>query len=253
MQSNLQKIGTILREKREEKGLSIIDISDMLCIRKSLVKALEDGNTTLLPHEVYIRGYLKKYAHLLDISVETLGLEPRVEEQAIQPETTPNRPTIHGPRHIARRAMVIPLVFVLIIAFFVLNQIYKERSAARSAPDLSAQSNSVATKKASVNVRETAGTNAAQQADAGGEAQALPVSDIKKLMITCHDRTWVSVVIDDNEKKEFMLSPEEMIVLNAKDNFDLLIGNAAGVKLNLNGKEVEFTGKNGEVKRVKIS
>ena len=72
-------------------------------------------------------------------------------------------------------------------------------------------------------------------------------------MITCSDRTWVSVVIDGNEKKEFMLNPEEMIVLNAKDSFDLLIGNAAGVKLNLNGKEVGFAGKSGEVKRVKIS
>jgi hypothetical protein len=50
-----------------------------------------------------------------------------------------------------------------------------------------------------------------------------------------------------------MLNPEEMVVLNARDNFDLLIGNAGGVKLNLNGKEVEFTGKSGEVKRVKVS
>lgn len=250
MQSNFQKIGNLLREKRLEKGLSIVEISDILCIRKSLVQALEEGNTAILPHEVYIRGYLKKYAHILDINEETLGLEPRVEEEgAVQPETVVARPMLHGPRHIARRAMVIPLVFVLIIAFFVLNQIYKERSASRSTSEQVTQS----TKPATVNVRETPSTTAVHQPGAVEQTQTLTVSDVKKLMITCNERTWVSVVIDDNEKKEFMLNPEEMVVLNARDNFDLLIGNAGGVKLNLNGKEVEFTGKSGEVKRVKVS
>ncbi len=250
MQSDFQKIGSILRAKREEKGLSIVDISAMLCIRKSLVQALEDGNEALLPHEIYIRGYLKKYAQLLDINDEMLGLQPRVEERAVQPEKTEKRPPIHGSRHIARRAMLIPLIFVLIIAFFVLNQIYKERSVARSTSGQIARKSPVTTKQATANVRETSPANAAQPEQ---HAQALAVIDIKKLMITCNDRTWVSVVIDDNEKKEFMLNSEEMIVLNARDNFDLLIGNAAGVSLNLNGKEVQFTGKSGEVKRMRIS
>lgn len=248
MQPDLQKIGSILREKREEKGLSIIDISDSLCIRKSLVKALEEGNLALLPHEVYIRGYLKKYAHLLDINEDVLGLDqPGKEPAVVQAEIAVKKPAhIHGPRHIARRAMLIPLVFVLIIAFFVLNQIYKERSAARSTPDQIAQKSPVSTKQATVNASQ-------QPGGAEQSSQALSVSEVKKLMITCNERTWVSVVIDDNEKKEFMLNPEEMIVLNARDNFDILVGNAAGVKLNLNGKEVDFTGKSGEVKRVKIS
>ncbi len=252
MQSDFQRIGNILRERRLEKGLSIVDISDKLCIRKSLVQALEEGNAAILPHEVYIRGYLKKYAHVLDISEETLGLGSREEENAAQSEATAKKPAIHGSRHIARRATVIPLVLVLIIAFFVLNQIYKERSAARSTSEV-AQSNPVSTKQASVNVREHAVAGGTSKSGLEQQHQTLPVSEVKKLMITCNERTWVSVVIDDNEKKEFMLNPEEMIVLNAKDNFDLLIGNAAGVKLNLNGKEVDFTGKSGEVKRVKVS
>jgi transcriptional regulator with XRE-family HTH domain len=252
MKPDFQKIGSILREKREEKSLSIIDISDKLCIRKSLVKALEDGNLALLPHEVYIRGYLKKYAQLLDINEDTLGLDSPAKEPAeiAVKNSAPQKPAhIHGSRHIARRAMLIPLVFVLIIAFFVLNQIYKERSATRSTPDQIAQKSPVSTKQAKVN----ASVNASQQPGGAEQSQALSVSEVKKLMITCNERTWVSVVIDDNEKKEFMLNPEEMIVLNARDNFDILVGNAAGVKLNLNGKEVDFTGKSGEVKRVKVS
>ncbi len=128
------------------------------------------------------------------------------------------------------------MIFVLVIAFFVLNQVYKERSASRRAPQQT-------TEQASVNV-----------ASNSTEKQNLTeFTDVKKLMITCQERTWVSVVIDETEKKEFMLNPQDMLVLNAKDKYDLLIGNAGGVKLILNGKDVQLTGQSGEVKRIKLS
>jgi transcriptional regulator with XRE-family HTH domain len=232
---DLQKIGETLREKREEKGLTIVNISDSLCLRKSLVQAIERGDWSALPHEVYVRGYLKEYAHLLDLTDDILGLDTPAEETVI-PEVPARKEAISQERCVGKRALFYPLIFVLINAFFVLNQIYKERSISRSTPREVAH-------PASVNVR-TAPTDQA----------ALPeFVEIKKLLVTCHERTWVSVVIDGVEKKEFMLNPEDIIVLNAKDNFDLLIGNAGGVKLNLNGKEVELTGQSGEVKRIKVS
>jgi transcriptional regulator with XRE-family HTH domain len=235
MSLDLQEIGKTLKEKREEKGLTIVNISDSLCLRKSLVQAIENGDWHMLPHEVYVRGYLKEYAHILDIKDDVLGLDKPAEEIAM-PEVPARKEAIGEGRRVGRRAILYPLVFVLIIAFFVLNQIYKERSVSKSTPR-------EVTQPASVNVR----TNA-------GEQQALPeFPDIKKLMITCNERTWISVVIDGSEKKEFMLNPEDIVVLNARDNFDLLIGNAGGVKLNLNGKEVELTGQSGEVKRKKVS
>jgi transcriptional regulator with XRE-family HTH domain len=235
MLPDLQKIGETLREKRQEKGLTVVNISDSLCLRKSLVQAIENGDWSALPHEVYVRGYLKEYAHLLNINDDALGLDVPAEETVI-PEVPANKEAITRERRVGKKAIFYPLIFVLIIAFFVLNQIYKERSVSKSAPREVAQ-------PASVNVRT-----------APGEQAALPeFVEAKKLMVTCHERTWVSVVIDGTEKKEFMLNPEDIIILNAKDNFDLLIGNAGGVKLNLNGKDVELTGQSGEVKRVKVS
>jgi hypothetical protein len=49
-----------------------------------------------------------------------------------------------------------------------------------------------------------------------------------------------------------MLNPQEVIMLSAKEKFDLLIGNAGGIKMLLNGKDVQFSGKNGEVKRIQL-
>jgi hypothetical protein len=78
------------------------------------------------------------------------------------------------------------------------------------------------------------------------------VLELKKLVIACKERTWVRIVIDENEKKEFMLNPEEMVAFNAKEGFDLLIGNAGGVTLFYNGNDIGFEGENGEVKRVRL-
>ena len=49
-----------------------------------------------------------------------------------------------------------------------------------------------------------------------------------------------------------MLNPEEVVMFTAKNYFDLLIGNAGGVTLLMNGQETGFSGKSGEVKRVKL-
>ena len=62
----------------------------------------------------------------------------------------------------------------------------------------------------------------------------------------------MKIVVDGQEEKEFMLNPEETIKLEAKDNFDLLVGNAAGVKLFLNGIDTGFSGEEGEVKHVRL-
>jgi hypothetical protein len=107
-------------------------------------------------------------------------------------------------------------------------------------------------------VSDTSKTDTASQFSPVSERRTqnpgiLPSGDQKRLMITCHERTWISVVIDGQEKREFMLSPQEIVVLNAQDRFELLVGNAGGVKLFMNGRDIEFTGKSGEVKRVKVS
>ncbi len=234
MPLNLEKIGKFLKEQREVKQLSIAAVSDSLCLRKSLITAIESGNWSLLPHEVYVKGYLKEYAHLLNVYDEILN-DLVYEEIKVQTEIPIQQKILIKHPHPSTRVLVYPLVFVLFIGFVILSQLYKDQP-----PATRIQQNAA---PASVNA---AGNNSERQ-------PASEIYDVKKLMITCQERTWVSVVIDDTEKKEFMLNPHDIVILNAKDRYDLLIGNAAGVKLILNGNDVQITGQRGEVKRIKLS
>jgi transcriptional regulator with XRE-family HTH domain len=235
MPIDLEKIGNLLKEKRELKGLTLVDVSNSLCIRKSLINAIESGSWKMLPHEVYVRGYLKEYAHLLNVYNEITDLLKQKEE-TIVPIEIPIQQTVESKhKQIPKRVFVYPLVFVLVIGFFILSQINKEQ-------------------KTSAQIQYAERTSKKIIDNTGSDSQNLiDASDARKLMITCQERTWVSVVIDDTEKKEFMLNPQDIIILNAKEKYDLLIGNAGGVKLILDGKDIQLTGISGEVKRIKLS
>jgi hypothetical protein len=236
MPIDLEKIGKLFKEKRESRGLTLVDVSNSLCLRKSLINAIESGDWKLLPHEVYVRGYLKEYAHLLNIYNEIADDLTHHREEVRIPAEIPAQQEVGTKYHlIPKRVVIYPLAFVLVIGFFILGQIHKERNT-------------------STQIQYAEHTSKNITDNAGSDVQdAIETSDAKKLMITCQERTWVSVVIDDIEKKEFMLNPQDIIVLNAREKYDLLIGNAGGVKLILNGKDLQPTGQSGEVKRIKLS
>ena len=143
--------------------------------------------------------------------------------------------------HLPRKAFIYPAIVIVLAGFYLIDRMNRN-SIPIPTPKIEATAGFSSQPQAST---DNAGTS---------ENQTTPaINEGKKLMITCKERTWVSVVIDDTEKKEFMLNAQEMIILNAKDRFDLLIGNAGGVSLILNGKDTEFSGKSGEVKRIKLS
>ena len=60
---------TILRQKREQKGVSINEASDTLHIRIPYLQALENGRAEIIPSAVQARGFLRIYA-------EYLGIDP---------------------------------------------------------------------------------------------------------------------------------------------------------------------------------
>lgn len=280
MNIDLAGIGQILKTRREEKGLSVAQIAESLCLRRTLIEAMEAGDWGPLPHEVYVRGFLKEYAVLLhaykdvaDYFVGTTETAAPLTETVIELPSQPKKkekkrqakekrePT---PRRFFKVRYALFAILAAALIIFAYDRIERERTAvskaenaARVAEKAQGEAVDAARPEAVTNaVRPEAVTNTVRplEVKTGVEGGALSaMSEPKRLMITCHERTWVSVVIDDSEKKEFILSPNEIIVINAKDRFDLLVGNAGGIKMLLNGKETEFTGKSGEVKRIRLS
>lgn len=64
---NLNKAGQLLKAAREEKGVSLDEIAKVLFIRKGLVEAIELGNWSILPHDLYVKGFVVQYASFLNV------------------------------------------------------------------------------------------------------------------------------------------------------------------------------------------
>ncbi|MDR2018223.1 MAG: DUF4115 domain-containing protein [Syntrophobacterales bacterium] len=258
MSIDLAKIGGILRTRREEKGLSVAQISDILCLRRTLIKAIETGDWGPLPHEVYVRGFIKKYGSILNTydDIAFLLEDPVEEEKVIDIVELSARSQKTSPlskRSRVKTACLISLAIV-VLCFFVYGRLEKEKTVVSKTEVVEQITETVHTQKEMSTVRPVSEVSTVSEKGNLEENSSLSaMSEAKRLMITCHERTWISAVIDRAEKKEFMLSPHEIVVLNAKEQFGLLIGNAGGVRLILNGKDVEFTGKSGEVKRIDLS
>lgn len=245
MSLDLQKIGLLLRETRETKGLKLEDVSGVLYLRKSILDALERGDWDKLPHQVYVKGYLNQYASYLCIedklaeatrsSIESDELPvpvSRKEKDSLRHENHASE-RLRG-RHPNRRFIVYGAGFAVLVVFFIYQSLNRPYS--------------LLMPSGTYKVSHTAYDTAAKSS----ERPVVPALELKKLVIGCQERTWIRIVIDGTEKKEFMLNPEEMVAFNAKEGFDLLIGNAGGVTLFYNGKNVGLEGENGEVKRVKL-
>ncbi len=69
---NLQELGVLLKQERERRGLTVRDVMDSTKISRRNLNALEDGEVKLLPHPVYLKGYVRNYARLVGLDAEPL-------------------------------------------------------------------------------------------------------------------------------------------------------------------------------------
>lgn len=63
----MKEIGEILQKAREEKAISLEQISELTKIRLLYLRALEAGEFEKLPGRVYVKGFLKSYAKTVEL------------------------------------------------------------------------------------------------------------------------------------------------------------------------------------------
>ncbi len=67
------------------------------------------------------------------------------------------------------------------------------------------------------------------------------------LSLEAIEASWVQVTIDGEEVREALLQPEDTVQWKANKKFRLTLGNAGGVRVKLNGRELPPFGPSGEV------
>lgn len=72
MVSRIDELGTLLRQAREAKGLSLEAVEKELKISRRFLAALEDGDWDKLPGQTYGRAFARSYGRYLGVDVSPL-------------------------------------------------------------------------------------------------------------------------------------------------------------------------------------
>jgi cytoskeletal protein RodZ len=113
-------IGKALRHEREERHLSIEEVSSTTRIPRKALESLEEDRFEDLPSGVFVRGFIKAYASAVDIDAEQVLAQ--FDEQT--PKTLPPAPlaSVHSRRGYGAILLAIATLamFVIIVATFAL-------------------------------------------------------------------------------------------------------------------------------------
>ncbi len=219
--------GGYIRVIREQKGIDLKTVSHALKVSVDKLAHIEAEDYDQLPDGIYIKGILRSYAHYIGIDADDLIDRYEINRAASASATrTPEK----GGRQ--EKKMLLRMFFSLMLLvgiggisiglFYHLDLFRHGGSGTEPAP-----------------FRREPAVPQAVPADNGREKQVLIIDAIEK--------TWIKINIDGDEPLEYLLRPRDHVELEADSRFNMLIGNAGGLKMRLNGEPVEVAGKSGEV------
>lgn len=257
----LKKFAAELKSSREEKQVTLNQIAAKTRIDIKYLTAIENAHFEVLP-ELYIRAFIKEYAYNVDLNPEETikkfdfakaGKIETVEESDKAPEAPSeipkqiNRPIKKHFETVETEAYNVPTetkktldprilysimgtVVIIIIAslYFIFGT--------------------------STTIEKDSAVTGASRYDEVQQVRqntALP-TDSLKLSITANSLVWFEVSSDENTPKQYLFKDQQSVVVTAKTKFILNVGNAGGLKLLLNGKQLDPIGNPGEVKFVQI-
>ncbi|HEX2089487.1 MAG TPA: RodZ domain-containing protein [Actinomycetota bacterium] len=224
--------GRVLREAREQRGTTLDEASSDTRIAKRYLEALEDGKSPeRLPSRAYARFFLRDYARYLGVPDDEIGDAYRGGPDESEGDLEPLSVAGSRPRRQWVMAALIAAVVVGVIALGV-----TRFGTPRQEPLPTTPRSSPSAAIAAPPVAPTATPTLA------------PATEIVAVL-RVSEESWVEAIADGETTVQELLVPDDVHRIRADETLQLLLGNAGGVSLLVNGKSVP-TGGDGEVARL---
>jgi cytoskeleton protein RodZ len=235
-------LGERFRAAREARGLSLSDVAEQIRIRSVYLSAIEEENWNAIGAPVYVRGFLRTYARCLGLDPEEAVAAFNLTQPApAQPQGLARAQAPKGEAFPARFGSLLiwiaGTVAVLLVAFVVYNELTMSNRGATTAA-LSPSAVPSATLAASATPSGVA---------PAPRPSALPVTDgAKSLALVLSAPSWLRVTVDGNVSMEGTFPAGTSKTFHGKSAL-VRIGNAGGVQIYVDGKDVGKLGKSGDV------
>jgi len=283
-------VGAYLREGRERKALSILQIAEITRLRPHMVEAIENEAWDRLPPPVFVKGFIRAYAR-------ALGLDER-KAHALYMDSVPVEIPVPGPVDIPARSKTKAFLVLLALGVGALlimriwwgsppppqrvassTQERAGREGEKGSPQGDVETVSIREQEPHAGAYDVSGSPhlrgfplpeggggpgpGAGNVRAGGQGEISPgpitqalegvsPGDGFALVANVDKATWIRITIDDQAPKEYLFTPGSRPQWRAKRGFDLIVGNAGGVEFDFNGRKIGNLGKAGQVVRLTL-
>jgi cytoskeleton protein RodZ len=234
--------GRYLQSIRLEKKINLEKVAEETRIGLRNLQLIEKEDLERLPAEIFVKGFLRAYAQAIgadgDKAVELYQSRLNMVNKLTGAGSFAGRSAIKLWRDVI--LSLVGLLVIMILSFYGVS--YFQREPHMDEPgekhEVSQDLN-----QALPQINKSSGTPKDSK-------QKLPEKFV--LEITALEDTWLKVIVDHKDPNEYNLSLGEHLNLEASTGYNLLIGNAAGLELKLNGKAISIPGKNGEVVNIQL-
>jgi cytoskeleton protein RodZ len=268
--------GMMLRSAREAAGLSVAAVAQQLKLAPRQVVALEEGDVSALPGRTFVRGFARNYARLLRLDSEAVlaALPDSAAPSSLEhPSLAPSpRPMGELPRDTQTRSSAarwaIPLALVAVVSVAAVYEISRpppepaqttvaqKADPEKAAPSLNAAAPvAVAPPPESVPGNtttalpnplagepkpDTAPETAAGASNAAVAAAPSPEVSATAIALSFQGKSWVEVR-DGTGALILQVTGNagDKQAIGGRPPFDVIIGNAAAVTVNWQGKPID--------------
>ena len=276
-----------LKSEREKKKISLAQVASDTHISLRYLESIEEGRYSDLPGGVYNRAFIKAYCESINLDPREILEHYDAQVTASLPER--NQKTEIPPIHQSSFFIPIPIliwsIMLLISAiglYFsrdwiaeIFSPYFTEKPVAdvryqtptesltdpqSDSSDIPAAADQEFPGKTDLS---TDNTVSSPKADKSGPGSAFPsmtkparsdasIDPKLRMEIAAKDTCWISVDVDGRPSSRRLMEPGEEQVFSAVESLFILIGNAGGVQLKINGKPTKPLGNPGEVIKMNI-
>ena len=239
-----ESVGKILRKKRGAKQLSIEEVSKRTHIPPKIITAIEEDNLKEMQSDFYSKSFVRSYAQFLEVMEEEAVKEFLAKRETKNSSNltvkSRRRPAAWFIKHKKHIGIAILTVFGIYILAYGFVQVKKMAGSLLARPR-----SELAAKQVPVKRQEKAPQPKLSKDIAKEEGVRLEIRALYN--------SWIQVLSDGEVLFRGILKKGAVDVWEAKKKIKLELGNAGGVVLKLNGKNLGSPGKRGEKKTLIIT
>ncbi len=243
-----KSVGTILKEARLAKGLSIADAEQATSVRARYLEAVENDEYEKTPGEVFLKGIIRNYGNYLGLDGLELVKLYKANHQGVAAENINSA----GIREVEKVRLNIQLKEKRDIGSgtgrFEMPQLPMKQIAAGLAVVVLLGIGYVAVPKVIEyfkNMPQAEQKQEEVQVNASTAVKPPSVLDKVQVEMEAKDSCWTEVTADGKEVFVGMLNAKDKRTFEAKDKIVVKYGNIGAMKLVVNGQPVDLKGEHG--------